>query len=57
MENHYKVHGKARLPGVYLWKPVRNAMVELMGCLMEPSFGGLDFPITIEKDNTKKYYD
>jgi hypothetical protein len=31
MENHYKVHGKARLPGVYLWKPVRNVMVGIDG--------------------------
>jgi hypothetical protein len=43
--------------GYIFGEPVRNGMVELMGCLMEPSFGGLDFLITIEKDNTKNYYD
>jgi hypothetical protein len=29
MENHYKVHGKAMLPWVYLWKPVRNSRAEI----------------------------
>jgi hypothetical protein len=49
MENHYKVHGKARLPGVYLWKPVMNGMAEIDCCLSECSFVRLDSMITIEK--------
>jgi hypothetical protein len=49
MENHYKVHGKTRLPALYLWKPRRNSMIKLTVVLMERSFGRLIFLIGIEK--------